>query len=146
MYIIVPIFYSWIPRSHASLDAFSPLKRRNHYKTIRILRFVRYDLGGEKRNTVFPKCKKRTNVLVYHEKQRPPEKSEKTILQTTTPRPPKAGPTREPISWGAFANKKNKFRIGSVDIGLVNVAVAATRVVGVPSRHCTKACKKRRCL
>ena len=44
MSIIVPRFYSfWLPRNHERLDAFSPYKRRNHYKTSRFLRFIRND-------------------------------------------------------------------------------------------------------
>ena len=66
MSIIVPRFYSfWLPRDHKRLDAFSPYKRRNHYKTCRFLRFIRNDPRRKKLNTAFPKYKKPKKLLVF---------------------------------------------------------------------------------
>ena len=66
MSIIVPRFYSfWLPRNHKRLDAFSPYKRRNHYKTCRFLRFIRNDPRRKKLNTAFPKYKKPKKLLVF---------------------------------------------------------------------------------
>ena len=66
MSITVPRFYSfWLPRNHKRLDAFSPYKRRNHYKTRRVLRFIRNDPRRKKLNTAFTEYKKPKRLLVF---------------------------------------------------------------------------------